>query len=215
MILSSAAQNPTGASLPRATVARILAIAKEHDIPIFEDDVYSDLCESSVTRLAAADRLQRVIYSTSFSKTLASNLRVGLLACRSELARTLAEMKIVTGFTTPELNERLIYKLLVEGRYARHAKELRERLAGCRRSAKQLLKREGIDICGDPVDGMFLWVDMRADTSALAASWREKGLLLAPGALFSPERRASSWMRFNVTTTIDERVLALMRSARS
>jgi DNA-binding transcriptional MocR family regulator len=54
---------------------------------------------------------------------------------------------------------------------------------------------------------------MRTDTSALAASWREKGLLLAPGALFSPERRATSWMRFNVTTALDERVLALVRSA--
>jgi DNA-binding transcriptional MocR family regulator len=210
MILSSAAQNPTGASLSRATVTRILAMAKEHDVWIFEDDVYADLCDSQVTRLAAADRLQRVIYSTSFSKTLASNLRVGLLACRSELARSLAEMKIVTGFTTPELNERLIYKLLVEGRYARHAKELRERLAGCRQTAKQLLTKKGIAICGNPVDGMFLWVDMRTDTSALAAAWREQGLLLAPGAVFSPERRASSWMRFNVTTTLDERVLALL-----
>jgi DNA-binding transcriptional MocR family regulator len=215
MILSPAAQNPTAASLARTTVARILAMAKEHDVSIFEDDVYADLCESPVTRLAAADRLQRVIYSTSFSKTLASNLRVGLLACRGELARALAEMKIVTGFTTPELNERLIYKLLVEGRYARHAEELRERLAGCRRSVKHLLRREGIGICGDPVDGLFLWVDMRTDTSALAACWRERGLLLAPGALFSPERRASSWMRFNVTTTMDERVLALLRAAAS
>jgi DNA-binding transcriptional MocR family regulator len=147
--------------------------------------------------------LNRVIYAASFSKTLASNIRVGYLACRQDLAESFADTKILTGFTTPELNERLVYKLLVEGRYAKHASELRERLAECRVQTKRTLRHEGIEIFGDPVDGMFLWINMRADTNELAVVCREKGLLLAPGSLFSPHQMPSPWMRFNVTTSAD------------
>lgn len=213
MVMSSAGHNPTGVSLSREVVLRILEIARRGALEIFEDDVYADLCSTSVTRLAAADRLQRVIYSTSFSKTLAANVRVGMLACRPELARTLGEAKIVSGFTTPELNERLVHKLLVERHYARHVERLRARLAVCRDSMRRTLTKLGIDVWGAPQDGMFFWIDMRTDTTAMAAEWREKGLLLAPGSLFSPSQRPTTWMRFNVTTRLDASVLALLRSA--
>jgi DNA-binding transcriptional MocR family regulator len=204
LLINSAAQNPTGVSLSSATVASILDIAARHDFLIFEDDVYTDICTSAITRLAANDQLDRVIYAASFSKTLAPNIRVGYLACRPDLAESFANTKILTGFTTPELNERLVHKLLVEGRYARHAGELRERLAECRVQTKRTLRHAGIDIFGDPVDGMFLWINMRTDTNELAVLCREKGLLLAPGSLFSPHQTPSPWMRFNMTTSADD-----------
>ena len=209
LLINSAAQNPTSVSLSSAAVASILDIAIRHDFLIFEDDVYADLCTSRITRLAANDQLNRVIYAASFSKTLAPNIRVGYIACRPDLAESFANTKILTGFTTPELNERLVHKLLVEGRYARHAAELRERLAECRAQTKTTLRREGVDIFGDPVDGMFLWINMRTDTNELAVVCREKGLLLAPGSLFSPQQTASSWMRFNITTSVNDTATVL------
>jgi len=204
LLINSAAQNPTGLSLSDATVASILDIAARHDFLIFEDDVYADLCTSTITRLAANDQLNRVIYAASFSKTLAPNIRVGYISCRPDLAESFADTKILTGFTTPELNERLVHKLLVEGRYAKHAAELRERLAESRVQTKKTLRDSGIDIFGDPVDGMFLWVNMRIDTNELAVVCRERGLLLAPGSLFSPHQTSSPWMRFNMTTSAND-----------
>ncbi|MGB6309683.1 MAG: PLP-dependent aminotransferase family protein [Steroidobacteraceae bacterium] len=205
LIISSAAQNPTGTSLSREAVARIVDIAERHDFLIFEDDVYADLCGSAITRLAAADGLNRVIYAGSFSKTLASNIRVGHLVARADMAESLAVTKIVSGFTTPELNERLVHKLLVEGRYARHVQALRHRLALCRAQTKKALLEAGMQIFGDPADGMFLWVQVHADTDELAVACRDRGLLLAPGSLFSPHQARSTWMRFNVTTPKEAR----------
>lgn len=213
LVISSAAQNPTGLSLSSATVARIAEMTARFDVLIFEDDVYSDLCTTNVRRFAAVDETGRVIYAGSFSKTLAANIRVGFLACSAERAQALADAKILTGFTTPELNERLVHKLLVEGRYARHVEHLRERLAQHRTSVRRTLAKEGIEVFGDPVDGMFVWVDMRRDTNELAAAWREQELLLAPGGLFSPQQAPSSWMRFNVTTAMTGAVTNLLRSA--
>jgi DNA-binding transcriptional MocR family regulator len=215
LILSSAAHNPLGFSLSAAATARILEIAEEHDLLIFEDDIYADLCATQITRLAAADRLQRVIYAGSFSKTLSSNLRVGFVACRADRAQALADAKILSGFTTPQLNERLVHKLLVEGRYDKHAAKLRRRLAFQHRKAKQLLSAYGIEIFGDPEDGMFFWINMRTDTNELAMRWREKGLLLAPGSLFLYHQTPTEWMRFNVTTPIDRPMTDLLRSVRT
>ncbi|KRD77406.1 hypothetical protein ASE43_09675 [Lysobacter sp. Root983] len=210
MVLSTAARNPTGLSLPESIVVRILALAARHDVTVFEDDVYADLCGTRVTRAAALDRLDRVVYAGSFSKTLAANVRVGYLAANAELARKLTNAKILTGFTTPELNERLVHKLLAERRYDKHVEGLRERLAGQRELAKRLFAAEGVEILGDPADGMFLWADMRADTNRLAVRCREQGILIAPGSLFTAQQAPSTWMRFNVTAQVDKRMRDLL-----
>ena len=214
LIISSVAQNPTGLSLSADAVAQILDIARRHDFLVFEDDVYADLCDAAMRRLAAADRLDRVLYAGSFSKTLASNIRVGFLTCRTDLADRLSDAKIVSGFTTPELNERLVHKLLVENKYARHVQRLRLRLIECRTRTIELLTQAGLKIFNASACGLFLWVHMGCDSDELAVLCSEKGLLLAPGRLFSPHGAPSEWMRLNVAT--DPELTSLcVRTARS
>jgi DNA-binding transcriptional MocR family regulator len=203
LIMSSVAQNPTGVSLSPEMMARVVDIANRRDFLIFEDDIYADLCAGPIARLAAVDQLNRVIYASGFSKSLASNVRVGYLACRADLAETLAGMKVLRGFTTPELNERLVHALLVEGKYARHTQILRTRLAAARAATRSVLQREGVEILGDPEHGLFFWVNARKNTNEMAAMLREQGLVLAPGSLFSLEQSPSDWMRLNVTTPLD------------
>lgn len=210
LVLSTAARNPTGLSLPEPVVARMLALAVRHGVTVFEDDVYADLCGQPVTRAAALDRLQHVIYAGSFSKTLAANVRVGYLAANGELARKLTNAKILTGFTTPELNERLVHKLLAERRYDKHVEGLRDRLVGQREQAQRMFAAEGREVLGSPNDGMFLWVNMRTDTNRLAMRGREQDILIAPGSLFTAQQAPSEWMRFNVTTQVDKQMRGLL-----
>jgi DNA-binding transcriptional MocR family regulator len=204
LILSSIGHNPTGASLPVDIVKHILRIAYEHDFWIFEDDVYADLCTTPVRRLAAEDGLSRVIYANSFSKTLASNIRVGFMTCEAPIAQRLSEAKILGGFTTPELNERLVHKLLLEGHYTNHVGRLRQRLMMHRTRMRRFLAAAGIEILGESGDGLFLWANMQTNTNDLAAICSKHGLLLAPGSLFSPRQEPSGWMRVNVTTSLDD-----------
>jgi DNA-binding transcriptional MocR family regulator len=204
LVLSSIGHNPTGLSLPLDAVKRVLNLASKHDFWIFEDDVYADLCTTSVRRLAAENALSRVIYANSFSKTLASNIRVGFIACAAPIAQRLSEAKLLGGFTTPELNERLVHKLLVEGHYTSHVTRLRKRLMTHRARMQRFLTAEGIEILGDSGDGLFLWADLQTDTNILAEMLSNRGLLLAPGSLFSPGQEPSTWMRINVTTSLDD-----------
>jgi DNA-binding transcriptional MocR family regulator len=205
LVINSVLHNPTGTSISPAQAFRILRLAEAYDFIVVEDDVYGDLCPPGypATRLASLDQLNRVIYLGSFSKTLSGNLRVGFAACSRDMAQALADQKLLVGMTTPELNERLLYKVLTEGHYRRHVERLRARLAGVRDKAARMLEGAGVKLFTTPAAGMFLWADMGVDADALAAAGQEAGYLLVPGSLFSPHQSPTTWMRFNVANCGD------------
>ncbi|WP_028200941.1 PLP-dependent aminotransferase family protein [Burkholderia pseudomallei] len=212
LVINSVLHNPTGTSLSAAQAFRILKLAEAYDFLVVEDDVYGDLCPPSypATRLASLDQLRRVIFLGSFSKTLAANLRVGYIACAPELAKALTDQKMLVGMTTPELNERVLYKVLTEGHYRRHVERLRARLDGVRDKTARMLERTGMRLFTMPAAGMFLWADAGVDSDALAAAAHEEGFLLTPGSLFSPQQSPSTWTRFNVANCGDPALPAFL-----
>lgn len=212
LVINSVLHNPTGTSLSAAQAFRILKLAEAYDFLVVEDDVYGDLCPPSypATRLASLDQLRRVIFLGSFSKTLAANLRVGYIACAPELAKALTDQKMLVGMTTPELNERMLYKVLTEGHYRRHVERLRARLDGVRDKTARMLERTGMRLFTMPAAGMFLWADTGVDSDALAAAAHEEGFLLTPGSLFSPQQSPSTWTRFNVANCGDPALPAFL-----
>jgi len=205
LVINSVLQNPTGTSLTAAQAFRILRLAEAYDFIVVEDDIYGDLCPPGYpgTRLASLDQLKRVIYLGSFSKTLAPNLRVGFIACAPEVAMVVSNQKMLVGMTSPELNERVIYKILTEGHYRRHVERLRARLDGVREKAVRMIEKTGMKLFLSPTAGMFLWADTGVDAGALAAAAHEARYLLTPGGLFSPQQSPSTWMRFNIANCGD------------
>jgi DNA-binding transcriptional MocR family regulator len=212
LVINSVLQNPTGTSLTAAQAFRILRLAEEYDFIVVEDDIYGDLCPPGypATRLASLDQLKRVIYLGSFSKTLAANLRVGFIACAPEVAKAVTDQKMLVGMTSPELNERVLYKILTEGHYRRHVERLRARLDGVRDKAARMLEKTGLKLFQTPGAGMFLWADTGVDSDMLTAAGHEAGFLLTPGSLFSPQQSPSSWTRFNVANCGDPALPAFL-----
>jgi DNA-binding transcriptional MocR family regulator len=212
LVINSVLQNPTGTSLTAAQAFRILRLAEEYDFIVVEDDIYGDLCPPGypATRLASLDQLKRVIYLGSFSKTLAANLRVGFIACAPEIAQAVADQKMLVNMTTPELNERVLYKILTEGHYRRHVERLRARLDTVRDKACRMLEKTGMRLFLTPGAGMFVWTDTGVDADALAAAGHEAGFLLTPGSLFSPQQSPTTWMRFNVANCGDPALPAFL-----
>ena len=191
----------------------MLRLAEQYGVTVVEDDIYADFCAASAVRLAALDQLHRVIYVSSFSKTVAANLRVGFIACERELARELADRKLLAALTTPELGERVIHQILAEGHYRKHLERLRARLAARREPVLAQLERLGLRVFIDPQGGMFAWMDAGRDSNALAARAYEQRLLLAPGSLFSPSQLPSSWLRFNLASSSHPDLLRFLERA--
>jgi DNA-binding transcriptional MocR family regulator len=216
-VLSSVLHNPTGTSISAAKAFQVLRIAEAHDLTIVEDDVYCDLhpgpAAQPCTRLASLDRLERVVYLGGFSKTLAANLRVGFIACSPGLARALTDLKMLVGLTSSELGERVVFRVLSEGHYRRHLDRLRDRLARARDPMLRTLERLGLAPFAGSGAGMFAWMDTGQDSGPLAEVMLGQGFLMAPGSLFSPEQRASGWMRFNLATSGNPKMLAALAEA--
>ncbi|MFZ6771882.1 PLP-dependent aminotransferase family protein [Undibacterium sp. SXout7W] len=206
-IINSVMHNPTSTSLSAAKAFQVLKTAEEHDFMIVEDDIYCDMhpgpAVQAATRIAALDQLKRVIYLGGFSKTLAANLRVGFIATSHDLAIRLSDRKMLSTLTTTEIGERVVYKILSEGHYRKHADRIRVKLDSVRDHTTKRLENLGMKIDYRTPAGMFVWTETFMDTNKLAEKAIEQGYLLAPGSLFSPNQLPSTKMRINIAAMSD------------
>ncbi|MCL4183279.1 MAG: PLP-dependent aminotransferase family protein [Burkholderiaceae bacterium] len=192
--------NPSGASYAAATAHRVLQLADRHDFVVVENDVCADLDTQSRRSLACLDQLERVIYLTSFSKSISPRLRVGFVVAHPDAVEDLTQIKMMTGLTSPELSERLAHEILTEGRHRKQVRALRNRLAAAQEQTCRRLEQAGLVLFDTPRAGLFAWARHpgHADSAPLCYAAIESDLLLAPGHLFMTEDQPTPWMRFNV-----------------
>lgn len=198
--------NPTGASISQPVAHRMLQLAEKYDMMLVEDDIYGDFHPATATRLATLDQLNRVIYVSSFSKSVSASLRVGYFACNREIAESLCDVKLLTGLTTSEVSERLMYQLLTDGHYRKHLDKLRAKLQLARQNTITKLEKLGFTLYCEPEGGMFVWAKLNDQNNAaeIASLAAKDGIMLAPGNMFRPHQESSPWFRFNVAHCGDD-----------
>lgn len=211
-ITNSALHNPTGATLSPLAAHRMLKLAEAHDTILIEDDIFSDFEPSPSTRLAAFDGLERVVQIGSFSKTLSASARCGYIAARPDWLDALADLRIATAFSGCALTQSIVLTLLENGGYRRHVETLRKRLAEATAPAMMRLERLGITPWLAPRGGMFMWCHLPdgLDGALVARLALPRGMVLAPGNVFSRSQNAGGFMRFNVSQMSDPRVFDLL-----
>lgn len=213
-ITVSVLHNPTSTSTSGARAFQVLRLAEEFGFTVVEDDVNCDLhpgpSVQPCVRVASLDQLHRVVYLGGFSKSLAANLRVGFVACDAALARALTDLKMLVVLTSPEFGERVVFRVLSEGHYRRHLDRLRARLAAAQEPALRAIERLGLRPFATPGVGMFVWADAGIDTNPVARAMLDRGYLMAPGSLFLPDQRPSTWMRFNIANSTNSAMLAAL-----
>jgi DNA-binding transcriptional MocR family regulator len=199
----SLVHNPTGSSLSPAKAFQVLQLCRQANCTIVEDDIYGDFHSGQgAIRLAALDQLHQVIYLGGFSKTIGANLRVGFIAAHPDLINQLMDHKMLMGLTQSELGERVIYKILSQGLYHKHAERLRLKLDAERDRLAHTIDTISCRLDWMPTSGMFLWVSVGQDTHQLALRLMERGFLLAPGTIFRVDQGESHYLRLNVSTTL-------------
>jgi DNA-binding transcriptional MocR family regulator len=214
--------NPSGSNTEPAICHRLLSLAETYGFAVIEDDVYGDLYEGHAVRLAQLDGLRNVIHIGSFTKLIGPALRLGFVAADTRVVAQLVERKMLSVLSGSALLEGMTSEVLDSGRVMRHAELVRARLARMRRDAQAALESAGIEFDGapgaGPGDGIFLWgrVPDSMDVDRLVRSAREKSILLANGALFSPTRASNQRLRFNAAySAAPELVRFLSESLRS
>lgn len=206
--------NPTGGTTSPATVFGLLELARRHGFLIVEDDVFGDFHPvPNPLRLAQVDQLQRVIYLGSFSKVLSPSIRVGYLAASPELVEVFLEHKLLSVFTTSELDERLVHELLSNGTFHKHVERVRARLSHNRAQVVLGLSRAGLEPALAGEGGVFVWARLpdRVDINLLVEDALANGFLLTPGDPFFLRGAPAPWLRFNAATANDARLFAYLR----
>src|SRR5215510_15012177 len=114
-------QNPTGLMLGLAKRPQIIDWAERRDVLVVEDDPYRDLyfedsaSEADVRSIRADDRYGRVIYLSSFSKTLAPGYRVAWIDAPAPIAAKLEIAKQAADLCTGGLDQRIVYQACRRG----------------------------------------------------------------------------------------------------
>ena len=205
-------QSPSNSVAPLAQLFRLLQLAEAHDVMLVENDIYADLDPQSRPSLASLDQLKRVVHVGSYSKTVSPNLRVGYVVASPQVLDELAQLKMVSGLTSSDLTERIVFGALTEGRWRKHLKSLRERLAEAHQQVAQRLLQLGFEIFNEPKAGLYLWArhpDL-TDGGELSKQAAAEGIMLGPGHLFLCEPRPTGWLRFNVAFSHEDRLFRFL-----
>ncbi|MFK7792713.1 MAG: PLP-dependent aminotransferase family protein [Devosiaceae bacterium] len=214
-ITNSALHNPTGASLSPVVAHRVLKLAEQHDVLIIEDDIFADFEHELSPRLAAFDGLDRVIHIGSFSKTLSAAVRCGYIAARKDWIEALVDLKLATSFGGGAFSADLVFRLLSDGAYRRHMNAVKGRLSDARGRVSAKLRSLGVVHTIEPKAGMFLWCQLPdgLDAASVARHALALGVVLAPGQAFSLNEGSASFLRFNVTQSLDQATFVALERA--
>ncbi|MCS0629714.1 PLP-dependent aminotransferase family protein [Telluria mixta] len=217
MFVNTVLQNPLGTSLSQAQAHRLLALSEQYDFWLVEDDIYRELAARGDSSLAAMDGLRRVIRIGSFSKTLSPVLRVGSICASGSLMPELVRVKMLTGLTTSEVNERAVYDAVSSRAYRKQVERLVLQLDDARELALERLGDAGLVPLARPRGGMFVSAglpDKGPSGRAIAERALRASILLAPGEFFALRPPDTAWFRFNVAYAHERALLDFLRSIR-
>ncbi len=197
--------SPTCTRTPLVQLHRLLQLATQHDFRLVENNLYADMIEEPLPCLTSLDQLQQVVYVGSYSKSISPNVRVGYMLANPELMQQLLQLKMRSGLTTSQVMERVVYAAITDGRWRKHLKRLRQRLAEAHQEVGRQLARLGFERFIDSDEGMYIWTRHPAipDSAALLDDALDQGIMLGPGQLFMVDSQATGWMRFNVAFSTD------------
>ncbi len=185
--------NPTGACLSLERRRRLIEIASELQIPIFEDDPYGRLRfrgEGIPTLKRLADDQDLVIYASSFSKVLAPGVRVAWTVASPPLIQSMVKMRQGEDLCTSTITQALVAEYCKRGFLEEHLQHIIAAYASKSQLMEQALTchvSSGRVEWHAPEGGFFFWLRfLAADGSIVFDRAVEEKVAFVPGKAFYP-----------------------------
>jgi DNA-binding transcriptional MocR family regulator len=181
-------QNPAGYTLSLAKRRHLLQLAAEHDFVVFEDDPYVALRFSGETlpTMLSMDP-KRVVYASSFSKTVCPGIRVGYLVGPAELIASIAKLATNTYISPNMVAQSIVYEFSASGAIERSIETVKAALAERAARLADSLRRELPEAqFVEPQGGYFMWVTLPegTDVARLFSAAAERGVAFVKGTDF-------------------------------
>jgi 2-aminoadipate transaminase len=193
-------QNPTGTSQPVERRQRLLELARQHHIPIVEDDTYADISfePPRVPAIYALAEPGEVMYIGSFSKILGPGVRLGFFIADESMSARLMPWKLDGG--TSMLSQ-LVAAEYFKDHLWEHIEEGRQSVKDKRNTLLDALEAEFGNVPGmrwtRPEGGLFLWVSLppEVDRVRLQQLASEAGIVYSTGQAFNPTNEDVPYLR--------------------
>lgn len=205
-------QNPTGVTLTRERRQQLAAIAAEHGLTILEDDPYGQLRYrgEDIPPVKHWDTSDRVLYASTFSKTIAPGLRTGWVVAPSEIYSRLLMLKQASDLHTSSLDQRVAHAFLTQSDATGHVASIR-RVYGERFAVMDAALREEMPpgfSWTRPDGGMFLWITgpQGLDGVALLERAIARHVAFVPGRDFFPGTGGTNFLRLNFSNSTPDRI---------
>jgi DNA-binding transcriptional MocR family regulator len=196
--------NPLGATMSDANKKKLTVLCRKAKVHLIEDDIYGDLCFGAQRPSICKSFDEKVIYCSSFSKTLAPGLRIGWVASR-QLADVVSQLKFMSNTGLPGIVQYALVDILASGKYDRHLRSLRTKLAKSTHEMITAIERYfPPNTCiTQPRGGFILWAELppevikNKDTFNLALAALDKKIAITPGKVFSANQKYTHCLRLS------------------
>ena len=182
----------------------VVALARQYNVVVLEDDPYGALRfdgEPKPNLLELAP--ERVIYASTFSKTLAPGLRLAWLVAPDWAWEKLVIGKQTADLQSPTYLQQLVYELLDDDFLERQISQL---CAYYRQQRDWLLAAMDAHFpagarYGRPAGGMFVWCELppHLNATALLEEALAQKVAYMPGAAFYPNGGGDHTLRLSFT----------------
>jgi len=213
-------QNPAGVTMSLERRREVVELCRRHDVLIVEDDAYGDIrfegeALPSFFALAGGQGAVRI---GTFSKTLATGLRLGWVMADQPIVDALVRMRFDMG--SSPWPQRVVTEYASSGLLAEHVREVvpiyrRKRDAMLAALDERCNRFARWDV---PRGGFFLWLELSegVDPAILAQAAAQEGVAYVGGRTFFPDGSGARYIRlaysFVAEAEMAEAVLRLGRA---
>ncbi|MCX2451213.1 PLP-dependent aminotransferase family protein [Pedobacter sp. PLR] len=210
--------NPTGFLMSDKNKLRLLQIATARDIPIIENDVYGDLNfhDHRPGNISSMDDSGLVMTFSSYSKTLASGIRLGWLFT-GRYFKVAEQIKFALGSSVSPVYQETMLKILATTSYERHIRNFRMKLASQCYQTMELISTNFPDktLISTPKGGYSIWLklDKSIDMAKFHNHCQEIGVRFTPGHTFSFSNAFQQYFRIVFAVKYTRQSVDVLRQA--
>jgi DNA-binding transcriptional MocR family regulator len=185
-------QNPAGYTLSESKREGLLRLAAEHDFTLFEDDPYIAIRfeGESLPTMLSQDEAGKVVYASSFSKTVCPGIRVGYLVGPQAVIKQVQNIATNTYISPNMVAQSIVNQFCRSGRMDGAIETVKSALRDRRDALVAALERDIPEArFTPPQGGYFMWVELPEEVrvAELEAAAQERGVLFVKGTDFLME----------------------------
>lgn len=203
--------NPAGTLYTIETKKALIEILSGQDIPLIEDDAYSDLCyyEEDKKHLTTIKEMNpagiEVCYTGSFSKILGPGLRLGWMLVPENIYQKCELIKQSIDACSPSFTQMLAHKFVESGAVYSYIETVRGEYKKRAEAMVEALRKHLPDniTFTAPRGGFYIWLHLpeQMDSTEALKLAIEKGVVFVSGKTFDPHGIKNNNLRLSFCNT--------------